>query len=159
MNVTMDKIRTIQVFVVGEVDTPGSFSLSSLATAYNSLFAEGGPTKRGTMRKIKLMRNGEIVREIDLYNFLLKGDKSQDERLQSGDTLFISIIGPVIGIAGNIKRPAIYEYKDRVTLGEFLEMAGGITPTGYLQRIQVERIVAHEKRIVQDFNLAGGEGF
>jgi len=157
INITMDRIRTIQVFVVGEAETPGSFTISSLATAYNALFAAGGPTKRGTMRKIKLMRNGEVVKEIDLYDFLLKGDKSQDQRLQSGDTLFIPIIGPVAGIAGNIKRPAIYEFKDRITLGELLEMAGGITSTGYLQRIQVERVVAHEKRIVLDLNLAEGE--
>ena len=159
LNVTMDRIRTIQVFVVGEVVIPGSFSLSSLATAYNAIFAAGGPTKRGTMRKINLMRSGEVIKDIDLYNFLLKGDKSQDQRLQSGDTLFIPIIGPVVGISGNVKRPAIYEYKDKITLGELLGMAGGITAAGYLQRIQCERIVSHEKRIVVDLSLSEKEDF
>ena len=155
INVVMDRLRTIRVFVVGEVVTPGSYSLSSLSTVYNALFAVGGPSKRGTMRNIQLIRNGEIVRTIDLYDFLLKGDKSQDERLQSGDTIFVPVIGPVVGIAGNVMRSAIYEIKDVLTLGESFDLAGGVTPVGYLQRVQIERIVAHDKRIVEDFDLAG----
>ena len=106
------------------------------------------------MRNIQLIRNGKIIRTIDLYDFLLKGDKSQDQRLQSGDTIFVPIIGPVVGIAGNVMRPAIYEIKDKMTLGELFDLAGGVTPIGYLQRVQIERIVAHEKRIVEDFDLA-----
>lgn len=155
MNVVMARLRTIRVFVIGEVITPGSYTLSSLSTVYNALFAGGGPSKRGTMRNIQLIRNGKIIRTIDLYDFLLKGDKSQDERLQSGDTIFVPIIGPVGGIAGNVMRPAIYEIKDKITLGELFDLAGGVTPIGYLQRVQIERIVAHEKRIVEDFDLAG----
>jgi protein involved in polysaccharide export with SLBB domain len=106
------------------------------------------------MRNIQLIRNGEIVRTIDLYDFLLKGDKSQDERLQSGDTIFVPIIGPVVGIAGNVMRPAIYEIEDKMTLGEIFDLAGGVTPVGCMQRVQIERIVAHKKRIVEDFDLA-----
>ena len=154
MNVVMGRLRTIRVFVIGEVVTPGSYTLSSLATVYNALFAAGGPSKRGTMRNIQLIRNGKIIRTIDLYDFLLKGDKSQDQRLQSGDTIFGPIIGPVVGIAGNVMRPAIYEIQDKMTLGELFDLAGGVTPIGYLQRVQIERIVAHEKRIVEDFDLA-----
>ena len=154
MNVVMGRLRTIRVFVIGEVVTPGSYTLSSLATVYNALFAAGGPSKRGTMRNIQLIRNGKIIRTIDLYDFLLKGDKSQDKRLQSGDTIFVPIIGPVVGIAGNVMRPAIYEIQDKMTLGELFDLAGGVTPIGYLQRVQIERIVAHEKRIVEDFDLA-----
>ena len=160
MNVVMGRLRTIRVFVIGEVVTPGSYTLSSLATVYNALFAAGGPSKRGTMRNIQLIRNGKVIRTIDLYDFLLKGDKSQDQRLQSGDTIFGPIIGPVVGIAGNVMRPAIYEIQDKMTLGELFDLAGGVTPIGYLQRVQIERIVAHEKRIVEDFDLAeyAGEG-
>ncbi len=154
MNVVMGRLRTIRVFVIGEVVTPGSYSLSSLSTVYNALFAAGGPSKRGTMRNIQLIRNGKVIRAIDLYDFLLKGDKSQDERLQSGDTIFVPIISPVVGIAGNVMRPAIYEIKDKMTLGELFDLAGGVTPIGYLQRVQIERIVAHEQRIVEDFDLA-----
>jgi len=155
MNVVMGELRTIRVYVVGEVVTPGSYSLSSLSTLYNALFAAGGPSKRGTLRNIQLIRNGKIIRSIDLYDFLLRGDKSQDERLQSGDTIFVPIIGPVVGIAGNVMRPAIYEIKNTLTLRELFDLAGGVTSLGYLHRVQIERIVAHEKRIVEDFDLTG----
>ena len=154
LNLTMDRLRTIRVYVVGEAVNPGSYSLSSLSTAYNALFTAGGPTKRGSLRKIQLIRNGKNIQTIDLYEFLLKGDKSQDERLQSGDTLFIPMIGPVAGIAGSVKRPAIYELKGPMNLGELLDLGGGVTSIGYLQRVQIERVVAHEKRIVEDFNLS-----
>ncbi len=154
LNLTMDRLRTIRVYVVGEAVNPGSYSLSSLSTVYNALFAAGGPTKRGSLRKIQLIRNGQTVQTIDLYDFLLKGDKSQDGRLQSGDTIFIPIIGPVAGIAGNVKRSAIYELKGPMNLGELLNLAGGVTTIGYLQRVQIERVVAHQKRIVEDFNLS-----
>ena len=153
LNLTMDRLRTIRVYVVGEAVNPGSYSLSSLSTVYNALFVAGGPTKRGSLRKIQLIRNGKNIQTIDLYEFLLKGDKSQDERLQSGDTLFIPIIGPVAGIAGSVKRPAIYELQGPMNLGELMSLAGGVTSIGYLQRVQIERVVAHEKRIVEDFNL------
>jgi len=155
MNVVMGELRTIRVYVVGEVVTPGSYTLSSLSTVYNALFAAGGPSKRGTLRNIQLIRNGKVLRSIDLYDFLLRGDKSQDERLQSGDTIFVPIIGPVVGIAGNVMRPAIYEIKNTITLRELFELAGGVTSLGYLNRVQIERIVAHEKRIVEDFDLTG----
>ncbi|UCH07569.1 MAG: SLBB domain-containing protein, partial [Deltaproteobacteria bacterium] len=154
MNITMDKLRTIRVFIVGEAQTPGSYTLSSLSTVYSALFAAGGPSKRGTMRNVQLMRNGRVVRAIDLYAFLLEGDKSQDERLQSGDTIFIPVIGPVVGVAGSVKRPAIYEVKGSMYLGELIKMAGGVTFLGYLQRVQVERVEAHQKRVVADFDVS-----
>lgn len=154
LNLTMDRLRTIGVYVVGEAVNPGRYTVSSLSTVYNALFAAGGPSKRGSLRKIQLIRNRKMIHAVDLYDFLLKGDKSQDERLQSGDTLFIPIIGPVAGIAGSVKRPAIYELKGPMNLGELLDLAGGVTPIGYLQRVQIERVVAHEKRIVSDFNLS-----
>ncbi len=154
MNIAMDKLRTIRVFIVGEAQMPGSYSLSSLSTVYNALFSAGGPSKRGTMRNIKLMRNDTAIKTIDLYDFLLKGDRSQDERLQSGDTIFIPVIGPVVGITGNVKRPAIYEVKTRMRLEELIHLAGGVTFLGYLQRVQVERVEAHEKKVVADFDIS-----
>jgi protein involved in polysaccharide export with SLBB domain len=156
INITMDKLRTIRVYIVGEAQTPGSYTLSSLSTVYSALFAAGGPSKRGSMRNIQLMRNGEVLRAIDLYDFLLKGDKGQDERLQSGDTIFIPVIGPVVGVAGNVKRPAIYEVKASINLRELLDLAGGVTFLGYLQRVQVERVEAHQKRVVADFDISEG---
>ncbi|MBI5787884.1 MAG: SLBB domain-containing protein [Candidatus Schekmanbacteria bacterium] len=154
MNITMNKMRTIRIFVVGEVTTPGSYSLSSLSTMINALFACGGPTKNGSLRQIQLIRNGKTVNTLDLYNFLLKGDKSQDARLEPGDTIFIPVIGKVAGVAGNVKRPAIYEMPDGLTIGQLLELSGGVTPSGYLQQVQIERVLAHEKRVVLDVNLA-----
>lgn len=155
MNITMGRLRTIRVFVVGEVVTPGSYSLSSLSTLFNALFAAGGPSKRGTLRNIQLIRDNKAIETVDLYDFLLKGDKSQDVRLQNEDTVFIPMIGDVVGVAGNVRRPAIYEMKKPLTLEEAIDLAGGITPAGYTERIQVERVVAHEYRIVVDFNLSG----
>ncbi len=154
MNITMRKLRTIRVYVVGKARIPGSYSLSSLSTMINALFAAGGPNKNGTMRNIQLIRNGQAVKTLDLYDFLLKGDKSPDERLQPGDTIFIPVIGEVVGIAGNVKEAAIYEMKDRLTVGELIKLAGGVPPTGYLQRVQVERVSAHEERIIVDLNLS-----
>jgi protein involved in polysaccharide export with SLBB domain len=137
MNITMQGLRTIKVYIVGNVHNPGSYTLSSLSTMINALFACGGPTKQGTLRRIKLIRNGKTINTLDLYNFLLKGDKSQDERLQPGDTIFVPIIAEVVGIAGNVKRPAIYEMKEKLVLEDLIELAGGVTPIGFLQRVQV----------------------
>jgi protein involved in polysaccharide export with SLBB domain len=154
MSVTMDRLRTIRVFVVGEASAPGGYTISSLSTAINALFAAGGPSKNGSLRTIRLLRNGAEPVQIDLYDFLLGGDKGTDVRLQDGDTIFIPLIGPVAGVAGNVKRPAIYEMVRPMKLQEVLDLAGGITFAGWLQRVQVERIVDHQKRTVVDFDLS-----
>jgi polysaccharide export outer membrane protein len=154
MSVTMDRLRVIRVFVVGEASAPGSYTVSSLSTVINGLFAAGGPSKNGTLRKIRLLRGGAEAVEIDLYKFLLGGEKGLDSRLQDGDTIFIPLIGPVVGVAGNVKRPAIYEMGQSMTLQQVLDLAGGITFAGWLQRVQIERIENHEKRIVADFDLS-----
>jgi protein involved in polysaccharide export with SLBB domain len=155
--VTLGRLRTILVYVVGEVRQPGAYTVSVLSTVINALFASGGPTKNGSMRRVQLVRRGKPVHTLDLYNFLLKGDKSQDKTLQSGDTILVPVIGPVAGVAGNVKRPGIYEIEPDITLRRLLDLAGGVTPLGYLQRVQVERIVAGEKKIVVDLNLSALE--
>jgi len=154
MSVTMDRLRTIHIFVVGEASAPGGYTISSLSTVINALFAAGGPSKNGSLRKIRLLRNGTDPAPVDLYKFLLGGDKGTDLRLQDGDTLFIPLIGPVVGVAGNVKRPAIYEMAQSMQLQEVLDLAGGITFAGWLQRVQVERVEDHQKRIVVDFDLS-----
>ncbi len=154
MSVTMDRLRVIRIFVVGEAAVPGTYTVSSLSTVINALVAAGGPSKNGSLREIQLRRNGAEPVSIDLYDFLLGGDRSGDVRLQDGDTIFIPLIGPVVGVAGNVKRPAIYEMAEPMTLGEVLDLAGGVTFAGWLQRVQVERIEDHRKRIVVDFDLA-----
>jgi protein involved in polysaccharide export with SLBB domain len=123
----------------------------------NALAAAGGPTKNGTLRSIQVKRNGKLVETVDLYAFFLRGDKSRDIRLQAGDTIFVPAIGPVAGIAGNVRNPAIYELKNEKTLRELLALAEGIKPTGYLQRVQISRIAAHEKKVVSDVSLDAGK--
>ncbi len=153
INVTMGKLRIIRVYVVGEVHRPGGYEVSSLATVINALSAAGGPTKNGSLRTIIIRRNGQVVATVDLYDFFLKGDKSHDIRLQSGDTIFVPIIGPTVGVAGNVKRPAIYELKGEKTLSDVLKLSGGLLPTGYLHRVQISRVIAHDRKTVNDFNL------
>lgn len=155
MVVTMERLRTVRVFVVGEVRTPGSYTLSSLSTVINALFAAGGPSKNGTLRRIRLLRSQSPTATVDLYDFLLGGDKSNDLRLENGDTIFIPLIGAVVGVAGNVKRPAIYEMPEPMTLSQVLDLAGGVTYAGWLQRVQVERVEDHQRRIVVDFDISG----
>lgn len=153
LSVTMGKLRMFKVYVVGDVAAPGDYTISSLSTLLNALSAAGGPTRSGTLRSIVIKRDGKLVDTIDLYDFFLKGDKSRDIRLQPGDTVFVPSIGPVAGIAGNVRRPAIFELKNENTLKDLLALADGIVPTGYLQRLQISRVDAYEKKSVTDVNL------
>ncbi len=154
MHITMGRLRTVTIYAIGEVKTPGSYSLSSLATVMTALFAVGGPTKNGSLRQVHLMRPGQPAVTIDLYDFLLGGSTNQDMRLQDGDTIHVPLIGPVVGVAGNVKRPAIYEMVKPMALKEVLDLAGGVTYAGYLQRLQVERVENHQQRVVVDLDLA-----
>lgn len=153
INVTMGRLRTIRVFVLGEVRKPGGYTLSSLSTLFQALCEAGGPTKLGTLRKIKLIRNNKVIDTIDLYRFLLKGDKSHDHKLFSNDTIFVPPIGPVAGIAGNVKKPGIYELLGTTEISDLIELAGGITPTAYLNKLQLERIEAHQRKILIDLEF------
>ncbi|HRS05786.1 MAG TPA: SLBB domain-containing protein [Candidatus Ratteibacteria bacterium] len=150
LSITMGRLRTIKVFVLGEVRNPGSYELSSLSTLFHALYTAGGPTSTGTMRNIQLIRNNEIIGTTDIYDFLLTGKKQQDYKLQSGDTIFIPLVGPLVGISGNIKRPAIYELKEEKRILDLINLAGGISITGYSGRIQVERVEKYEKKLAFD---------
>ncbi|WP_281999549.1 SLBB domain-containing protein [Geotalea uraniireducens] len=155
LNVTLGSLRTIQVFVVGEVEVPGTYYVSSLATVINALAAAGGPSKNGSLRTIKVSRNGKPAQVIDLYDMFLSGDRSRDLRLENGDTIFVPVIGPVAAVAGEVKRPAIYELHGNTSLSELLAMAGGITAAGDAGRIQLERIEGNSTRIVLDYEPKG----
>ena len=152
--VTMGRLRTVTVYVIGEAHAPGSYTLSSLSTAITTLFAVGGPSKNGSLRQVRLLRAGQAPVKMDLYDFLLGGEMSRDVRLQDGDTIHIPLIGPVAGVAGNVKRPAIYEMAGPMKLKEVLDLAGGVTYAGWLQHVQVERVENHQRRIVVDFDLS-----
>lgn len=152
INVTMGRLRSIQVFVLGETKKPGAYTVSAMSTLTNALMSAGGPTMIGSLRKVELKRNNKDIAAMDFYELLLKGDKSKDLRLQNGDVIFVPTVGPIVGIAGNVKRPAVYELKDDNGLAGVLELAGGIIPTAYTQQIQVERVERYERRIVIDIN-------
>jgi protein involved in polysaccharide export with SLBB domain len=159
MSITMDRLRTITIFVIGEAANPGTYSVSSLSTVISALVAAGGPGKNGSMRNVQVLRQGEAVKELDLYKFFLNGEKENDIRLQNNDTVFIPVIGPVAGIAGHVRRPAIYEMKESQTIGDIVEFAGGILPVSHLQNVTVERVVNNERRVIRSFDLdISGDG-
>ncbi|MBW1732432.1 MAG: SLBB domain-containing protein [Deltaproteobacteria bacterium] len=153
MSITMGRLRTIQVYIVGEATHPGTYSVSSLSTVIPALYVAGGPSKRGSLRNIKVYRAGNVLTTIDLYDFFLSGLRKGDIRLQNQDTIFIPVIGPVVGVAGNVRRPAIYEMKGQESIGDAIKLAGGLLPTGYLQNVVVERVQGHHRRIIKSFNL------
>jgi len=158
INVSMGKLRSIKVFVLGEVKKPGAYMVSSLATVFDILYQASGPNKIGSLRKIKLTRANKTEEIIDLYDYLLKGDKDQDFKLDAGDSIFVPPIGAVVGVAGNVKRPAIYELEGNdISMAELLETAGGMSAVGYMQRIQVERIKDHQRKIVFDLDFENAQ--
>jgi len=129
LSVTMGRLRSIQVFVVGQVRRPGSYTVSSLSTLVNALFSSGGPSKRGSMRNIELKRQGKTVTSFDLYDLLASGDKSHDVQLLPGDVIYVAPVGPLVALAGSVNVPAIYELKGQETFGDLLRYAGGMTTT------------------------------
>lgn len=157
LNVTLGRIRTIQIFVVGEVKNPGTYSVSSMATVINALSMAGGAAKNGSLRHVSLVRSGKTVQDVDLYDVFLSGDRSRDVRLQNGDTIFVPVIGPVVAVTGEVKRPAIYELKGTSSLKSVLEMAGSITAAGDTGRVQVERLNPSKGRTVVDYDNGDGK--
>ncbi len=153
LTVSLGQLRSIQVFVVGQARRPGSYTVSSLCTLVNALFASGGPSGTGSMRHIQLKRDNRVVTEFDFYDLLLKGDKSKDARLLPGDVIYIPPTGPSIAIAGSVNVPAIYELREGTSLGSAVEMAGGLTTTADGQKAVVERIENHNTRRVEEFPL------
>jgi protein involved in polysaccharide export with SLBB domain len=153
LTVSLGQLRSIQVFVLGQARRPGSYTVSSLCTLVNALFASGGPSGTGSMRKIELKRNDAVVTEFDFYDLLLKGDKSKDARLLPGDVIYIPPSGPSIAIAGSVNVPAIYELREKTSLASAIEMAGGLASTADGQKAMVERIENHDTRRVEEFSL------
>jgi protein involved in polysaccharide export with SLBB domain len=162
LSVSMGRLRTFKVFVLGDVVSPGSYDVSSLATAFMALYAAGGPTKMGSLRSIELKRAGRTVQVIDLYQYLLKGDRSQDPKLQPLDTIFVPPIGDVAKIGGEVHRQGVYEIRDKTSVYDAVtNLAGGFLHTSYSKRLQLERVVDASKggrRVVQDLSVENGEG-
>lgn len=150
---TLGRLRSIQIFVVGQARRPGTHTVSSLSTIVTALFAVGGPSSKGSMRNIQLKRGNAIIANLDLYDLLVSGDKSKDVRLLPGDVIYIPPIGPVIAMHGSVNVPAIFELKQEATLAEALNWAGGLATTAQGQKVTVERIDQRRTRSVDEFQL------
>ncbi len=153
LTASLGKIRSIRIFVAGEVQRPGAYTVSSLTSLLNALYLAGGPSERGTMRSIKLKRQGKTISEVDLYKLLLEGDNSTDLHLESGDVVFVPVAGPQVAIRGEIRREAIYELQGSETAMELLTLAGNATPEAHLERVSLERISDQSEWKVIDLNL------
>ncbi|MEE2669523.1 MAG: SLBB domain-containing protein, partial [Gemmatimonadota bacterium] len=145
-HVSLGRLRINQVFLVGDVSLPGAYQVSSVATVFNALYSAGGPGERGSVRSVEVQRSGQMVGDLDLYDYLIRGDASDDIRLEQGDLLFVPLAGPQVSIEGFVRRPAIYELKPGEQLRDLLEFAGGPRPEAYLRRIQIDRILPPEDR-------------
>jgi polysaccharide export outer membrane protein len=152
-DVSVSKLRTVRVYVVGEVEEPGAYDISSLSTALNALVAAGGATPKGSLRSLKHMRGRQELESIDAYDLLLKGVTPDARKLENGDTLLIPPIGPQVTVTGMVRRPAIYELNGEKSVADVLQLAGGILPAAALRHVEVQRLEAHEKRTMLSLNL------
>lgn len=151
LTATVGRLRSIQVIVVGNARYPGTYTISSLSTLVNAIFASGGPTPQGSLRHIQVRRDGTTITDFDFYDLLIKGDKSKDVRLQPGDVLYLAPVGPMVAISGSVNNPAIYELKEKATLGDLLQYSGGMSSLADSGKITIERVVDHQSRKTLEF--------
>ena len=154
--VSIGKLRSINVFLAGEVIAPGSYSVSGLSTVTQVLYAAGGVTDIGTMRNIQVKRQGKAVVSFDMYDLLLRGNTSGDIRLSSGDTVFVPVMSSLVTVDGEVRRPALYETLPGESVGSLLEMAGGLSAQGYSRSASISRYesgTASRSRIQLDLDV------
>ena len=156
-DVSLSRLRTVRVYVVGEVADPGAYDVSSLSSPLNALVAAGGLTERGSLRSIKHYRGKQLIEVVDAYDLLLRGVGSDQKRLENGDSLLVPPVGPQVTIEGMVRRPAIYELRGNTSLEDALDLAGGVLPAASLKHVEVERLVAHENRTMFSLDLSGNE--
>ena len=146
MDLTLARLRTNQIYIMGEVKRPGVNSVSSYATAFNVMYAVGGPNITGSLRDVRILREGKILAHIDMYDYILKGVSTDDRRLQHNDIVFVPPRGITVGIRGEVLRSGIYELTKSETLQDLIVMAGGLRQTAYSFRVQIDRILPFEER-------------
>ena len=154
VSVTMGQLRSIRVFVTGDVNRPGSYTVSGLSTVSNALFVSGGVSKIGSLRNVELKRRGAVEGDFDLYALLLNGDSSGDRRLEPGDVVFVPPVGATAGVAGEVRRPAIYEVRAGDTVAELIRLSGGLVPEADPRAAKLERIDDGQQRIVLDIDVS-----
>jgi protein involved in polysaccharide export with SLBB domain len=150
LSAEVGQIRAIQVYVAGQARRPGVYTVSSLSTLVDALFASGGPSTSGSLRHIELRRGGTVVTVFDLYALLLRGDKTKDAALQSGDVIFIPPVGAQAAMTGSVKNPGIYELRDGEALAESLADAGGVSAVAAQTRVSIERVDEHRDRYAME---------
>lgn len=153
LSVTLGDLRSIQVLVVGRARRPGSYTVGSMSTLVDVLFASGGPSSTGSMRKIELRRGGKTVTTVDLYQILTEGDGSKDAHLLPGDVIYIPSAGPRVAIAGSVSQPAIYELRDGDTVATAVNLAGGASSIAALERAELERVGSDGGRHIAEIKL------
>ena len=156
-DVSLSRLRTVRIYVVGDVAHPGAYDVSSLSTPLNALFAAGGPTSAGSLRVLEHFRGKDLLQSVDVYDLLLRGVRSDIERLENGDTVRVPPLGPEVTVEGMVRRPALYELHGEKSLADALALAGGILPTAALGHIEVQRLEAHEKRTMLSLNVSQGQ--
>jgi protein involved in polysaccharide export with SLBB domain len=145
-DVSLSRIRTVRVYVTGDVERAGAYDVSSLSTPLNALYIAGGPTSGGSLRILRHYRGKQLVQEVDVYDLLLHGVRGDVQRLQAGDTIQVPPLKGQVTIEGMVRRPAVYELNGEKGLAEVLELAGGVLPSGTLRHVDVERVESHEGR-------------
>lgn len=158
VSTTLGELRSIRVFIVGDVVRPGSYAVSGFSTITNALLRSGGITRIGSLRKIALRRNGDTISTLDLYDLLLRGDTRDDARLQSGDVILVPPVGATVAVDGEVRRPAIYEVEDGATVADVIELAGGLNPDANRKGIRIERISTTGGTDVQEVDISGESG-
>ena len=148
-SVSVARLRANQVFVLGEVERPGSYMVSSAGTAITALYAAGGPTASGTLRNVQIKRGNQLISSLDLYDYLLRGDASKDARLETGDIVFVPPRGLRVRVIGEVVRPATYELKENETLADLVRAAGGFRAEASTRRLQIQRILPPEQRTAE----------
>lgn len=151
--VTLGKLRSMQIFVVGQAKRPGTYTVSSLSTLVTAIFALGGPSIKGSMRSIQLKRGNKTIVDFDLYDLLAKGEMYKDVALLPGDVIYIPPVGPLVAMNGSVNLPAIYELKRETPLSEVIGWAGGLATTAEGQKVMVDRIDQRRVRNVEDFSI------
>jgi protein involved in polysaccharide export with SLBB domain len=152
-DVSVTRLKTVRVYVVGDVEHPGAYDVSSLSTPLNAEFAAGGPTQNGSLRVVQHWRGDKLLQSVDVYDLLLHGVTTDILPLAEGDTVRVPTVGPQVTVEGMVRRPDIYELRDEKTLAAVIRLTGGILPAATLKHIEVDRLVAHEKRTMLSLNI------
>ena len=161
LDLSIARIRSNVVFVTGEVERPGAYQVNALSTAFHAIARAGGPTDRGSFRMIEVRRGGAVVKQVDLYDYLLRGDASSDVRTEQGDIIFVPLNLRSIGLRGAVRRPGMFELRPNEGFPDLLRFSGGLLPDAAVERVQIDRILPAEQRrpgrerVVLDLRISG----